>query len=108
MCQNERNALAKRMWGRRKITRKMIADHMRDRALRQRFMEDSVKLMRNATLPEHVGAVVLALYDLSVIKLNRAAFNEMRSQYNLDRDSFLPGWMAPTSAHHAEQLSLLN
>ena len=108
MCQNERNALAKRMWGRRKITRKMIADHMRDRQLRQRFMEDSVKLMRCATLPAHVSAVVLALYDLSVIRLNRAVFNEMRDQYNLDRDSFLPGWLAPASAHHVEQLSLLN
>ena len=108
MCQNERNALARRMWSRRKITRKMIADHMRDRALRQRFMADSVKLMACATLPVHVGEVVLALYDLSTIKLNRAVFNEMRDQYNLDRDSFLPGFMAPASTHHVEQLSLLN
>ncbi|MBZ6397025.1 MULTISPECIES: hypothetical protein [Pantoea] len=90
MCMTARAALARRMWTRRKLTRQMIWSHKSDPALRARFLEDSRVLLRGVKEPgriQPVSAIIMALRDLSAIKLNRAILNDIRTQYELDKDA---------------------
>lgn len=108
MSQHDRNALARRMWARRKITRNMIWSHKSNPELRARFFADSEKLLLNLREPgrrEPATAIIMALRDLSAIKLNRAIFNDIRNQYDLSRDDFVPD-MAIFATVHASQTAL--
>lgn len=108
MSQHDRNALAKRMWARRKITRNMIWSHKSNPELRARFFADSEKLLQSCSEPgrrEPVTAIIMALRDLSAIRLNRAVFNDIRNQYDLSREDFVPD-MAIFAATHTTQAAL--
>jgi len=93
MSQSERQSLAIRMWGRRRITRNMIACHLSDMQLRQRFLESAEKMLArfdagDSREPERepfVRSLLQALTELDFRKINRAVFNDMRGHYDTSK-----------------------